>query len=272
MTQTACPDDRLHQALATLAPDLAGRPWLPLRGGRTNRLWQVGDLVLKRHDSAAASPLFPNSAADEARALALFGPLGLAPVLCAAGADWVIYRHVQGAVWPAGPLSDPAPVARMLGRLHALPVAGMAFRPLPDGSAGLLAQARAMAEGLDLPAPPPDPHLPPAAPCVVHGDAVAGNVLVTPEGPMLIDWQCPALGDPAEDLAMFLSPAMMWLYSGRIHTPVDRAAFLAAYPHRATVERFLTLEPLFRWRMAAHCAWRARRGDDGYARALRLEL
>jgi thiamine kinase len=268
MTGTCCPDDSLRDALATLAPDLAGLPWSPLRGGRTNRLWQVGDLVLKRYDGTAASPLFPNSAADEARALAVFAPLGLAPVLCAAGADWVIYRHVRGRVWSG----DPVPVARMLGRLHALAAEGMDFRPLPAGSAALLAQARAMAEGLDLPAPPPDPHLPPAPARVVHGDAVAGNILSAPDGPLLIDWQCPGLGDPAEDLAMFLSPAMMWLYSGRIHTPADRAAFLAAYPDRATVARFLTLEPLFRWRMAAHCAWRARRGDDGYARALRLEL
>jgi aminoglycoside phosphotransferase (APT) family kinase protein len=264
----ACPDPLLRDAVLSLAPSLAAAVWLPLSGGRTNRLWRVGDLVVKRHDPAAASPLFPNSAADEARALAAFAPLGLAPRLRAAGPDWVIYDHLDGAVWTA----DPAPVARMLGRLHALPPTATGFRAMPNGSAALLDQARQMAAGLDLPPPPPDPALPPVAPRLLHGDAVAGNVIVTPDGPRLIDWQCPGLGDPAEDIATFLSPAMMWLYSGRILTAAERAAFLSAYPDRAVTDRFLALEPVFRWRMAAHCAWRARRGDAGYARALRLEL
>lgn len=268
LIDTTCPDETLRDALAGLAPHLAGLPWSPLRGGRTNRLWRVGDLVLKRYDAAAASPLFPNSAADEARAMALFAPLGLAPALCAAGEDWVIYRHVEGGVWSG----DPAAVARMLGRLHAQPTDGVSFRPVPNGSAALLAQARAMAQGLDLPPPPTDPQVPPSAARIVHGDAVVGNILAGAGGPLLIDWQCPGLGDPAEDLATYLSPAMMWLYSGRIHTAAERAAFLAAYPDRVTVDRFLALEPLYRWRMAAHCAWRARRGDADYARALRLEL
>lgn len=263
-----CPDPVLRAALLAVAPAWADAPWLPLTGGRTNRLWRVGDLVLKRHDPAAASPLFPNIAADEARALHLFAPHGLAPRLRAAGPDWVIYDHLAGAVWSG----DPAPVARMLGRLHRLPLPEPAFRAVPNGSAALLQQARSIAAGLDLPPPPADPAIPPAEPALLHGDAVAGNVIVTPDGPRLIDWQCPATGDPAEDIAAFLSPAMMWLYSGQILTASDRAAFLDAYPDPAVVDRFLALEPLFRWRMAAHCAWRARRGDAGYSRALRLEL
>lgn len=268
MIETTCPDESLRDALLSVAPQLAGAPWQALRGGRTNRLWQVGDLVLKRHDPAAASPLFPNSAADEARALTAFAPLGLAPRLRASGTDWVIYDHLPGSIGSG----DPAAVARMLGRLHAVALPAGTFRPVPNGSADLLAQARAIGQGLDLPAPPPDPAISPAAPCVVHGDAVAGNVVQGPDGPALIDWQCPGQGDAAEDIAAYLSPAMMWLYSGRILAPADRAAFLSAYPHRATVDRFLALEPLYRWRMAAHCAWRARRGDTDYARALRLEL
>ena len=265
---TTCPDESLRDALLSVAPHLADAPWQALRGGRTNRLWQVGDLVLKRHEPAAASPLFPNSAADEARALQTFAPLGLAPRLRAAGVDWVIYDHLPGRIGTG----DPARVARMLGRLHAQDLPAGTFRPVPNGSAALLAQARAIAEGLDLPSPPPVPPLPPAPARVVHGDAVAGNVVDGPDGPCLIDWQCPGQGDAAEDIAAYLSPAMMWLYSGQTLSPADRAAFLTAYPDRATVERYLALEPLYRWRMAAHCAWRARRGDDGYARALRLEL
>jgi hypothetical protein len=247
---------------------VADAPWQPLSGGRSNWLWRVGDLVVKCYDQTAASPLFPNDALAEARALAAFAPLGLAPALVGAGADWVIYRHLQGAMW-AG---DPAPVAGLLHRLHGADVPPALFRPLPNGSAALLAQARAMADGLDLPPPPADPQIAPVTPRPVHADAVAGNVIISPDGARLIDWQCPGMGDPAEDLAAFLSPAMQWLYTGRTLTPAQRAAFLRAYPDRMTVDRFLALEALFRWRMAAHCAWKAKRGDPDYAAALRLEL
>lgn len=268
MIQTTCPDESLRDALLSVAPHMMDAPWQALRGGRTNRLWQVGDLVLKRHDPSAESPLFPNSAMEEARALRLFAPLGLAPRLRAAGQDWVIYDHCPGTVGSG----DAAAVAGMLGRLHKVDLPVGTFRPVPNGSAALLAQARMIAEGLDLPAPPPDPSVPQTFPRVVHGDAVAGNVVSGPTGPRLIDWQCPGQGDAAEDIAAYLSPAMMWLYSGKTLSPADRAAFLAAYPDRAVIGRFLALEPLYRWRMAAHCAWRARRGDADYANALRLEL
>ena len=101
--------DSLDAALLRLDPALAARVWEPLAGGRTNRVWRVGAFTVKRFDAAAASPLFPNDALAEARALELFAPLGLAPRLRAAGADWLIYEHAEGAVWSG----DPAPVAMM---------------------------------------------------------------------------------------------------------------------------------------------------------------
>lgn len=257
-----------RKALLALDAKLGDAPWRPLAGGRSNRLWRVGGYVVKLHDAGAVSPLFPNDAGAEARALSLFAPMGLSPELADAGADWVIYAHVDGKVWSG----DPAPVALLLHRLHHATVPQGSFRALPNGSAALLDQARRMATDLDLPPPPADPDLPPVEPRPVHADAVAGNVILGPSGARLIDWQCPGLGDPAEDLATFLSPAMQWLYTGRTLTDAQREAFLLAYPDRETVARFLALEPLFRWRMAAHCAWKARRGDADYARALRLEL
>ena len=99
-----------------------------------------------------------------------------------------------------------------------------------------------------------------------------GNIIATPNGPVLIDWQCPARGDPAEDLATFLSPAMHWLYRGKLPDEAERAQFLDAYPDPVVVDRYLRLAPLFRWRMAAHCLWKAERGAADYATALKLEL
>lgn len=257
-----------ERVLAAL-PGLAGEPWHPLSGGRTNRLWRLGEVVIKAYNPAATSPLFPNDAKAEARALGAFGRSGVAPRLAAAGTDWVAYRFVQGQAWRTGTEG----VAALLHRLHTS--APVEFRPLASGSAAVLAQAhRILAECRGrIGPPPPAPEVPPAPVAQpLHGDAVPGNIIDGPLGLTLIDWQCPALGDPAEDLGLFLSPAMQFLYRGRILAPQERTAFLAAYPDREAVARCLALEPLFRWRMAAHCLWKAERGAADYAPAMTLEL
>jgi len=250
-------------------PQLQGQDWQALAGGRTNSLWRVGQTVIKVHDPAAAAPLFPNDPVAEAQALAMLGPLGIAPRLAGSGNGWLAYSYVEGQAWQTG----PAPVAGLLLRLHQLRPAG--FRISPSGSAAILGQARAIAAGCRafLPPAPPDPGIAPVKlPCLIHSDAVPGNVIVGPQGVTLIDWQCPALGDPAEDLATFLSPAMQWLYRGRVLTPAESGSFLQAYPDKNVTDRCRALAPLFRWRMAAHCLWKAERGAEDYRCALEFEL
>lgn len=242
-------------------------PLSPLSGGRTNHVWRVGNRVLKRTRPDAATPLFPNDPAAEAQALRLFAPEGLAPELRAISGEWLLIDHLPGAIWGQSPNQDPAPVARALGRLHRLAVS-KGFRALPNGTAALRQDALRVAAGLALPPLPDVADLPAVRPCPVHADAVPGNIICAPKGVLLIDWQCPGLGDPAEDLATFLSPAMQWLYTGRSLTPDQRARFLHAYPDRVTVARFRVLEPLYAWRMTAHCSYRAEKGDADYAQAL----
>jgi hypothetical protein len=256
-----------HAALARLDPSLQPGDWQAMAGGRSNAVWRVGGFVVKHHRPDAASPLFPNDPVAEAKALTLLSPLGLAPRLRASGADWIIYDHARGSVWQG----DPAPVAQMLHRLHSSALPSDAFRPLPNGSAALLAHATSFAPP-GLPPPPHDPGLPPVAPRTVHADVVPGNILATPTGPLLIDWQCPGMGDPAEDLATLTSPAMMWLYTGRIAPASWAEALFAAYPCAQTAARSRALRPLYLWRIAAHCAWKAARGDADYARALQFQL
>jgi hypothetical protein len=261
------PPPAAHAALARLDPDLRPEDWQPMVGGRSNAVWRVGSFVVKHHRPDAASPLFPNDPVAEATALTLLSPLGLAPRLRASGADWIIYDHAVGSIWQG----DPAPVARMLHRLHSAALPPGVFRPLPNGSAAILAHGASFAPP-GLPAPPPDPGLPPVAACPVHADVVPGNILATPSGPLLIDWQCPGMGDPAEDLATLTSPAMIWLYTGQIAVSAWADALFAAYPCAETVGRTRALRPLYHWRIAAHCAWKAARGDADYARALQIEL
>lgn len=259
----------LINAVLERLPDLQAHDWQALAGGRSNRLWRVGQTVIKVHDPAAASPLFPNDPVAEAKALALLGPPGIAPRMVGFGDGWLAYAFVEGQAWQSG----PAPVAALLSRLHRLRPAG--FRTSPSGSAAILAQARAIAAECRaaLPPAPPDPGIDPVRkPSLIHGDAVPGNIIDGPQGVTLIDWQCPALGDPVEDLATFLSPAMQWLYRGRALTPAESESFLQAYPDRDVTDRCRALAPLFRWRIAAHCLWKAERGARDYLRALECEL
>lgn len=261
------PPPPANAALALLDPGLSKADWQPLQGGRTNSVWRVGGFVVKCHRPDASTPLFPNDPRAEAAALDLLSPFALSPRLRARGENWIIYDHVIGPRWQG----DPAPIAAMLHRLNGVAVSPDAFRPLPNGSAALLAHAASFAPA-GFPAPPPDPGIPRVIPRLVHGDAVPGNVLTTPTGPLLIDWQCPGMGDPAEDLATLTSPAMMWLYTGQ-NMPLGWVdALLGGYPCAATVARTRALRPLYLWRIAAHCAWKAARGDADYAQALQIEL
>lgn len=257
----------LRATLARLVPE--GRAVQPLPGGRSNQVVRVGDLVVKIHLPETASPLFPNDPGAETRALRLLGPLGLAPCLRASGPGWLCYDHLEGVSWRR----DPSAAALALRRLHALAPLPEQFRPLPSGTLMLRRDAARVARGLDgLPAMPVTPDLPAVArPALVHGDAVPGNLIESVAGVRAIDWQCPGLGDPVDDLAAFLSPAMQALYRGRPLDAGEREAFLSAYGSGGTVARYRELAPLLHWRIAAHCLWRARRGDPGYAEAFALE-
>lgn len=263
------PPVELRLQVESACNGVSGLDWQPLQGGRTNRLWRVGSLVVKLYVHGAHSPLFPNDPQAEAAALRLAAPFDLAPELRLTGSNWLAYTYAEGQPWNGG---DPAPVASTLAAVHALPCSE--FRQTGSGSAALIAQTFAIASQCQgcLPAPPADPGVAPTVPRVIHGDAVAGNILVTGQKLTLIDWQCPAMGDPAEDLAAFLSPAMQWLYRGAPLSDAQEAAFLAGYRDQETVVRFQKLKPIFRWRMAAHCLWRAERGNAGYAAAIALEL
>ncbi|WP_375688089.1 phosphotransferase [Pseudooceanicola sp. LIPI14-2-Ac024] len=248
--------------------------WLRLTGGRSNHSWRVisadGVVVVKLTRPEAQTPLFPNDPDDEARALTQLAGQTMAPRLCARldtpDGPALIYGHVAGAHWHA----DPAPVGHLLGRLHNLPPP-RGLRPRPGGRAALVADTHRILE-LCPPGPqredlcaacPVTDDLPPCDdPRFLHGDPVPGNIIVTPDGPVLIDWQCPARGDPVEDLALFLSPAMQLHDRGAVLSPAEAEAFLSAYPDPWAVARYRALAPLYHWRMAAHCLWRGASGPD----------
>ncbi|MFW8593742.1 phosphotransferase [Cribrihabitans neustonicus] len=247
-----------------------------MAGGRSNRVWRAGRLVIKLYEPEGGNPLFANDPRREAAALGALAGTGMVPPLvasgCFEGRHWLAYAHITGGPWQR----DTAHVARLLGRLHdQAPPPGLPAGV--NGSEALEAQTQAILS-LCRGAPPlaslrPLGRVPPLPGAVlIHGDPVPGNLLAHDGTLTLIDWQCPQLGDPAEDLALFLSPAMQLLYRGSALSQSEEDVFLAAYPDPRIVARVLALKPWFHWRAAAYCLWRSEQGGGAGRDRAALEL
>lgn len=262
-----------------------GRPahWQTMSGGRSNPIWHVvpkqgSSFVCKLYESNRGNALFPNDPAAEAVALRALSGTGLAPDLlgtCLAGGRVaVMYTYLVGTVGP----QDTADAACVLARLHSQP-APTELRLLPGGAQSILSQTGAMTRDLPvhlcdrLNASRPKTEVPPSDRCAfLHGDPVPANMIRTARGLTLIDWQCPAAGDPCEDAAVFLSPAMQALYGGTPLTPPQKRDFWTAYGDPEIATRYASLEPFFHWRMAAYCLWMSARGHADYGDASELEF
>lgn len=244
------------------------------------------DWVVKVYAEGDAEALFPILPEDEARALEVLAGQRVAPESVAfAPADGdepavLVYGFVEGEPWRAGVEF----VAALMRRQHALAPDG--FRSVPTDAAGIVVQGDRLLDGAEAgdaaalrDRRPSDDVEPTTRLALLHTDAGAGNVIVGADGARLIDWQCPAIGDPAEDLFCFLSPAFQVLYGNEPLPPAERARFLALYDDRAVADRLEALTPALTYRMSAYCAAR-RHALDGvdpdaaarYARALDLGL
>ena len=277
----------LKEELTALGLIEANAMWSRLAGGRTNFAWyvkaqgQATGMVVKLFAKEAGNPLFPNDATAEALILRHLEGRDLAPQLlnfCETElGPCLIYRHLDGKSWT----DDTAGPARLLAELHAVSPPGT-LRIAPDGTDQLTEQTHNI-----MAACPPDdadqitsrcpaPHCATVAPSgdrvLLHGDPVTGNLIVCADGHRLIDWQCPAQGDPCEDIALFLSPAMQVTYRGTPLSDAECAAFLTFYANPAISKRYRALAPWYHWRMAAYCLWKKSRGDAVAATALALEL
>lgn len=252
-----------------------------LPGGRTNAVWKVTteteSIVIKLYQDLSDNPLFPNDPASELICLRALSGRGLVPDLIAADVDttppWICYRHIDGRPW----LNTVEPVAQGLLGIHKS-AAPKGLRRLPSGSRAVARQTQAIlsrcsgAEADRLLGEMPEVlHVPAGDVGLIHGDPVPGNILETDRGLRFIDWQCPAIGDPCEDIALFLSPAMQLLYRGAILDRTEERAFLTAYAAPDVTQRVQMLRPWFHWRMAAYCLWRVQAGAHEYADGLEAE-
>ena len=262
------PPAPLRSALDRHVPDWGRIPWHKQKGGRTNLVWKVGNHIVKLYREDQQTPLFANSAQNESLALELLSESRIPPKLTSAGGDWLIYEFVPGEPWQTG----VEQIACLLGLLHSNAFAKRAplpqFEPQMDfavATTALLQQA-ALSDTYAL------PEKDVSRLSLVHGDPVPANIIASKQGLTLIDWQCANIGDPAADLAIFLSPAMQLVYRGKPLTMMEMDQFLSAYPGKAVVRHYHKYRHMHHLRIAAHCILRARRGDRGYDDAARAEL
>lgn len=237
----------------------------PLAGGYLNAVFRVRgdglDWVVKRFAIDPPPSLYPNLPDAEHLALQRLAPLRAAPRPVAffpGEAPVLVYEFFAGEEWSG----DLAAVADLLRRIRRADTAG--FRRVPMQPRDILDQAEifvghcsaALAARLRNARPEPFA-VAEVSRGVIHTDLGPGNLIMGAEGLVAIDWQCPAAGDPVEDLAAFLSPAFQILY-GRVPLRVaEEQELLSLYGDDAAVARLAALRPFFDWRMAAYCAMRS---------------
>lgn len=252
-----------------------------LKGGYQNEVLDVLTgglrLVLKRFLPETTGTLFPNLPGDEARALEVLGPLEVAPRLLGFWPDLrlMAYEFVEGRHWESG----VANVARLLLAKEAADPTG--FRRVPLDPEGILAEGDALfarckaSPGAARPVP-----VAVSAPerlSLIHTDLGASNLIGAGEGLRIIDWQCPAAGDLAEDIYSFLSPAFQVLNLHDALSAAEEAGFWAALGRPDLQARHAALRPFYAWRFAGYCLWRSETRPEPevrerYVRAWKAEL
>lgn len=214
--------------------------------------FSAGGCVLARHADGSAVAVRLGLDAAPVRVLAA---AGLTPTLLAAGRRHGTLMHAQmlaegrhpDGAWYAAHLSDVATLLRRLTELT--PLRELLPVPADQGYAAALRRYhRACAAIIErLPAgaayrPAVETLLQELTPRIdavggtglvpVHGDPNDGNLLVTADGPVLLDWETLHLSDPVHDLAQVL-----WWGVPRARWPAGLAAFGLPADDRDVIER-----------------------------------
>lgn len=251
--------------------------WNKLTGGRTNHVYlgQFSNFqaVFKFFDKTRSNPLFPNDIYGEEAALISLANTNLCPPFLGRfetdTGPCLVYEFVTGVI--------PSKVTRQtmaaLAQLHTQPPP-VNCRKISGSPDAILAQGRAFLEQdksdrakslcANIPNIPTVDHI---FARFLHGDPTPANTVITDGGVTFVDWQCPATGDPVHDLSIALSGAMHSIYGGTTLEPNDVTDLLVAYGDNEIVERYRTLEPIYRWRMACYCQWKVQQGETEYAAA-----
>ena len=199
--------------------------WHAQTGGQTNKVWRlVGekDLICKLYLETNTNPLFNNTPEAEYRCLLWLDGSDIAPkpykYLKTPFGDVLLYNYIKGHTWS----HDVETVSELLTRIrkHKYPKGLRILSNLPSDikQTGLeIINKLNNYHKNKLIKICPDVSISDIEPVLLHTDVVPGNLILGEKGLRLIDWQCPAIGDPIVDIMMFLSPGMHEIYgSGKL--------------------------------------------------------
>ena len=253
--------------------------WHTQTGGKTNKVWRlVGeqDLICKMYLDTQTNPLFNNTPKAEYECLLLLNGSGIAPnpykYLKTPFGEVLLYNYIKGQTWS----HDVGAVSELLTRIHK--------HQHPKGLRILSALPSDIKQtGLEIINKLnnyhknklinicPDVSISDIEPVLLHTDVVPGNLILGNKGLRLIDWQCPAIGDPIVDIMMFLSPGMHEIYGSEKLSMTNHEAFLMGLTFDLR-NRYNIIGPLYHWRLAAYCFWKAEQGFIEYENAALAEI
>ena len=253
--------------------------WHAQTGGQTNKVWRlVGeqDLICKLYLETKTNPLFNNMPAVEYECLIWLDGSGIAPkpykYLKTPFGEVLMYNYIKGKTWS----HDVGTVSELLSRIrkHKCP---KGLRILPNLPSDIKQSGLEIINKLNtyhknkLIKICPNVSISGIDPVLLHTDVVPGNLILGDEGLRLIDWQCPAIGDPIVDIIMFLSPGMHKIYGSGKLSMKDHETFLMNHTSKLR-SRYNILGPLYHWRLAAYCFWKAEQGFIEYENAALAEI
>ena len=253
--------------------------WQAQTGGRTNKVWRLigkEDLICKLYVETKSNPLFNNTPDAEYACLLLLNGSGIAPrpykYLKTPFGEVLLYYYIKGQTWSY----DVGAVSELLTRIHKhkYPVGLRILSALPSDikKTGLeIINKLNSYHKNKLINLCPDVSILDIEPVLLHTDVVPGNLILGDEGLRLIDWQCPAIGDPIVDIMMFLSPGMHEIYgSGKLSMKDHEVFLMSLTPDLRS--RYYIIGPIYHWRLAAYCFWKAEQGFVEYKKAALAEI
>tara|TARA_B100000768_G_scaffold142608_1_gene134527 strand:+ start:367 stop:1224 length:858 start_codon:yes stop_codon:yes gene_type:complete len=271
--------NKLHNYLSLQGVISSQTLWYAQTGGRTNKVWKLAgerNLICKLYSQTNSNPLFNNTPKAEYRCLLWLDGSKIAPkpfkYLETPFGEVLLYNYIEGVTWQ----QDVNIVSELLNRIrkHKTP---KKLRNLSGKPSNIKKTTHEIINKLneyhknELMKICPEVSIEDIEPVLLHTDVVSGNLILGDEGLRLIDWQCPAIGDPIIDIMMFLSPAMHEIYSSRKLSIIDHEKFLMSLTNQLQ-DRYNIIGPLYHWRLAAYCFWKAEQGFVEYENAALAEI
>ena len=253
--------------------------WHAQAGGQTNKVWRLegeNDLICKLYLETKTNPLFNNIPEVEYKCLLWLDGSGIAPkphkYLKTPFGEVLLYNYIKGQTWS----DNVSTVSELLTRTHKHKYLKdlRTLSSLPSDIKGTGFKIIDMLNSYHkniLINICPDVSISDIEPVLLHTDVVPGNLIIGEEGLRLIDWQCPAIGDPIVDIMMFLSPGMHEIYGSGKLSMKDHEVFLMSLSSDLR-NRYNSIGPLYHWRLAAYCFWKAEQGFIEYENAALAEI